>query len=182
MTFNLHLTARIINDWSYTSVPYVCSLCRLGKIFVLSIPVLTRRDWVKPHGSLETYRYTSRILNLCFCHNCFVTRYVSGLTYRGIFIGRFVTQDLIHFLERVFYKDTSIIFNSVFRAVAWNLVDIYWYFASTFLLKFQWCALNTREDIPFETSTNSYQNTWHYIPNSSDMYNHQLDNLKSPNI
>ena len=35
----------------------------------------------------------------------------------------------------LFYMDTSIIFNSVFRAVEWTLVDIYWYFEPTFFLK-----------------------------------------------
>jgi len=37
-------------------------------------------------------------------------------------------------------------------------------------------------DISFETSVNTYQNTLHFIPENSDMYNYQLEYRKSPKI
>jgi hypothetical protein len=55
------------------------------------------------------------------------------------------------------YMDNSIILNSIWRAVACNLVHIYWYLAQTFCLKFRWNTLKLGAVLSFENSTYNYQ-------------------------
>jgi len=92
MTFNLHLTAKTINDWSYTSAPYLCPICRLGQIFLhfKTTQVFRPTDiqaefWSDASGTIASLGDTA-----------------SGLIYPGIFMRILVTQDLIHFQGQVF--------------------------------------------------------------------------------